>query len=326
MDPDSAFYVVREADRIARAEIGRQGVTITIKGPRQVGKSSLLEKVVVEALAAKKTVIFLDFQQLDAAALREPDRFYPQFCHWVWRESRLASKPSVYDDPHLGHVLRTTYFMQELITSLGSPLVLAMDEVERLFTSEFRSDFFGMLRAWHNVRRRNSPWRLLDIVLVTSTEPYLFIENENQSPFNVGEVIELGDFQRSDVSVLNDRHGRPLDGKDEERLVGLIGAHPYLLRKAFFLVASGRVTAPRLFATADDDYGPFGDHLRTLLFHLHDKRELVEGMRQVIRHGHCPNDGIFHRLYGAGMVRREGNGIVPRCRLYADFFKRRLDG
>lgn len=326
MDPHSAFYIEREADDIALAEIGRQGVTITIKGPRQVGKSSLLEKVVVEALGAKKSVVFLDFQQFDGAALREPDRFYPQFRHWVWRESGMTSKPETSADPSLGHVLRTTYFMQELVASLGAPLVLAMDEVERLFSSEFRSDFFGMLRAWHNSRRRNSVWRLLDIVLVTSTEPYLFIDNENQSPFNVGEVIELGDFNRADVSALNDRHARPLDGEEEEHLVGLVGAHPYLLRKAFFLVASGRVEASQLFATAADDYGPFGDHLRTLLFHLHDKRELVEGMRQVIRHGQCPDDGIFHRLRGAGVVRREGNGIVPRCRLYAEFFKRRLDG
>ena len=37
----SAFYVEREADRIALNTIIQQGVTISIKGPRQVGKSSL---------------------------------------------------------------------------------------------------------------------------------------------------------------------------------------------------------------------------------------------------------------------------------------------
>jgi hypothetical protein len=326
MDPHSAFYVEREADSIVLQEIERQGVTITIKGPRQVGKSSLLEKIIGAADDKKKLIIFLDFQQFDGATLREADQFYPQFCHWVWRESGAPSEPAYNTDQKLGHVQRTSYFMQELVASLNAPLVLAMDEVERLFTSEFRSDFFGMLRSWHNGRRRNSSWRQLDIVLVTSTEPYLFIDNDKQSPFNVGEVIELGDFHRKDLSDLNRRHGSPLNPAEEEQLVKLVGAHPYLIRKALFLVASRRITARELFMTATDDYGPFGDHLRTLLFHLHDKQELVEGMQQVIRHGQCGDDRIFHRLRGAGLVRRDGKGVAPRCNLYAEFFRRRLDG
>lgn len=301
-------------------------MTITIKGPRQVGKSSLLEKTILTALEKKKQVIFLDFQQFDAAALKEPNQFYPQFCHWVWRESGARSKPLNYPDQELGHVQRTSYFIQEMVASLNTPVVLAMDEVERLFASEFRSDFFGMLRSWHNGRRRNSTWRQLDIVLVTSTEPYLFIDNDKQSPFNVGEVIELGDLRREDITDLNRRHGTPLSPAEEEQLVSLIGAHPYLIRRALFLVASRRIDARTLFLTADEDYGPFGDHLRTLLFHLHDKRELIEGMRQVIRHGQCADDRIFHRLRGAGLVSRGGKGLAPRCRLYADFFRRRLNG
>jgi AAA-like domain/TIR domain len=324
MDPHSAFYVERAADRIALQEIEKQGVTITIKGPRQVGKSSLLEKVI--GAADRKMVIFLDFQQFDAATLREANQFYPQFCHWIWRESGASSEPSYEADQKLGHVQRTSYFMQELVSSLNAPIVLALDEVERLFASEFRSDFFGMLRSWHNARRRTSSWRQLDIVLVTSTEPYLFIDNDKQSPFNVGEVIELGDFNLTDLFDLNKRHGNPLNSAELDQLVNLVGAHPYLIRKALFMIASGRTVAPELFKTAVDDYGPFGDHLRTLLFHLHDQQELVDGMRQITRHGQCADDRIFHRLRGAGLVRRDGKGVTPRCNLYSEFFRRRLDG
>lgn len=42
MDTSSVFYVERPTDAIAQRIIQRQGVTITIQGPRQVGKSSLL--------------------------------------------------------------------------------------------------------------------------------------------------------------------------------------------------------------------------------------------------------------------------------------------
>jgi hypothetical protein len=51
--------------------------------------------------------------------------------------------------------------------------MLAMDEVETVFDTAFRSDFFGMLRSWHNSRVPTSPaWIKLDLALVTSTEPY----------------------------------------------------------------------------------------------------------------------------------------------------------
>ena len=40
MDPQSTFYVERPSDHTALAAIERQGITISIKAPRQMGKSS----------------------------------------------------------------------------------------------------------------------------------------------------------------------------------------------------------------------------------------------------------------------------------------------
>src|SRR5207247_2098853 len=62
MDPQSAFYVARPADALAQATIRQPGVTITIKGPRQVGKSSLLYRTLRAAHAAGKRVVLLNFQ------------------------------------------------------------------------------------------------------------------------------------------------------------------------------------------------------------------------------------------------------------------------
>lgn len=39
IDSDSTFYVTRHNDEVAHTAIQRKGVTITIKGPRQMGKS-----------------------------------------------------------------------------------------------------------------------------------------------------------------------------------------------------------------------------------------------------------------------------------------------
>ena len=77
------------------------------------------------------------------------------------------------------------------------------------FDPGFRSDFFGMLRSWHNKRAMSKLWRRFSQVLVISTEPYELIEDLNQSPFNVGQTLRLQDFTLAQVAELNGRHGSP---------------------------------------------------------------------------------------------------------------------
>jgi hypothetical protein len=201
-----------------------------------------------------------------------------------------------------------------------------MDEVERMFSSPFRSDFFSMLRSWHNNRARGGDWTRFNMALVTSTEPYQLIADLNQSPFNVGEVIELGDFTQAQVVDLNQRHGKPLTPDQAGELFKLLGGHPYLTRKALHLAASNRATFDEIVKNACEDDGAFGDHLRNHLFRMNDFAELKTGLLQVIQYGRCPDEHVFFRLRGAGLVRRVGNDVLPRNPLYAEYFGKRLGG
>ena len=328
MDPESNFYVERPSDAIALNTIQQEGVTITIKGPRQMGKSSLLLRIIDSAAKAGKQVAFLDFQLFDKPDLTNADRFFPQFCHLLTDELELEDRVEEFWQQPLSNSQRCNRYMgRYLLKELGSSsLVLAMDEVESIFDTDFRSDFFGMLRSWHNNRARKPIWKQLDLALVTSTEPYQLIDNLNQSPFNVGQVLDLNDFTAEQLADLNQRHGNPFRPQEEKKIMALIGGHPYLVRRALYLVASQRLTIDQLFAQAKDERGPFGDHLRYHLFRLYDKKELVQGLLQVIRSQTCPDERIFFRLRGAGLVRREGKQVVPRCQLYAEYFKAHLRG
>ena len=72
------------------------------------------------------------------------------------------------------------------------------------------------------------------------------------------------------------------------------------------------------------DWGPFGEHLRYHLFRMDDKSHLVQGLLQVMCRETCEDEQVLRRLEGAGLVRREGHQIQPRCRLYAEYFKEHL--
>jgi AAA-like domain len=263
----------------------------------------------------------------DKAALTNADRFFRQFSAWLTDELELTANVEDCWNTSLGNSQCCTRYMQrQILKELGGPLVLAMDEVESVFEADFRTDFFSMLRSWHNNRATTPIWKQLDLALVTSTEPYQLIENLNQSPFNVGVVIELCDFSIEQVADLVARHGLQLKALQLQQFQLLLGGHPFLTRRALYLVAKQQLSFAGLFETAADDRGPFGDHLRNHLFRMNDKPELVAGMLQVIRQQTCPDERIFFRLRGAGLVQREGQKVVPRCQLYAAYFQERLHG
>lgn len=327
IDTESTFYVERPSDILALQTIAQRGVTITIKGPRQVGKSSLLIRIKEAAENGGKRVAFLDFQLFEKAALRNAELFFRQFCFWLSDVLEMADKVDEYWNTPLGNSQRCTrYVSRHILKELGKPLVLAMDEVDKIFDTDFRNDFFGMLRSWHNSRATTPIWKQLDLTLVTSTEPYQLINDLNQSPFNVGQVIELADFTPEQVAGLNQRHGSPFNPSEEQQLIALLGGHPYLVRRALYLVASRQISTTELFTNATAEHGPFGDHLRHHLSLLHGKTELIHGLLQIIHLNNCEDKRVFWRLRGAGLVREAGRVVIPRCQLYAEYFRENLHG
>jgi hypothetical protein len=134
------------------------------------------------------------------------------------------------------------------------------------------------------------------------------------------------DFTPEQVADLNHRHGAPLHADQIQECMVLFGGQPYLVRRALYLVASGRMAAADLFTHAADDDGPFGDHLRYHFFRLHDREDLIQGLRQIIRGNTGADERVAYRLHSAGLVRIEGRTVLPRCRLYADYFREYLRG
>lgn len=325
MNAESRFYIERPGDVSCQREMTRGGATIVIKAPRQMGKSSLLVRAATQARRLGREVAFLDFQLLDENMLVDSQRFFQGFCHWIADELDLDAPVEEAWQGGLGHVQSCTrYLRRNALKALDKPITLVMDEVDRMLGCSFRSDFFGMLRSWHNNRATNPEWRKLDILLVISTEPYLLIDDLKQSPFNVGEVIRLDDFSLAQTAQLNDGHGGPFDPPRVERLYNLLGGHPYLTRQALYRVAVAEIGVERLLVEAADENGPFGDHLHRHLIRFSEHPELSAAMLQIIQDQACSDDILYNRLHGAGLVRRKGDFVVPRCKLYAQYFQERL--
>lgn len=318
------FYVERASDRIALSAIRQPGVTITINGPHGFGKTLLLHRLRAEAAKVGKRDVYFDCQEMnrnDAAI------FFQTLCVGVALDLGMPDQFDKYWTHSLGHVLNCSrYFEYYLLKAIDTSIVLMLDQADRLIHSPFRDEFFAMLRAWHNKRTTNSTWSRLDIVLAISMDPSKLVTNAYQSPFNVDKRVELVEFTRDEVSKLNVLFDSPLNAAEIEKVMELIGGHPQLTNEALgWLKMSGYALEAWLpVATHDSPDNPFASHLQRQLDLLHSDPALGKAMQKVIRGQRCPKDASYYQLSKAGLVRDEGMQVLPRCRLYADYFGSRL--
>ena len=211
-----------------------------------------------------------------------------------------------------------------VLPEIDTPIILALDEVDRLLQTDFHSDFFALLRAWHNSRALDEEWDKLNLVLVISTEPYLLIKEVNQSPFNVGLKIYLEDFSEDQVRDLNQRHNSPVTETDLPKLLELLGGQPYLTRQALYTMVVEQLSWANLTDVAIEHHGPFGDHLRRQQWLLNQEPSLREAFKQIIEHRNCQDDLARFRLLQAGLIQGSGDVYTCRCDLYRRYFKDRL--
>jgi hypothetical protein len=316
------FYIMRPADDSIARIAASSGETLVIKGPRQVGKSSLLVRYVTACKEAGKRSAFVDLQAMSDAQLADYPAFLQRVLGVVLRRLNLPAE----NLPPIESGLEATDVVEaRILDRIEVPVLLAFEEVDRVLGRPWQKDFFAMLRTWHN-RRWESAWAQVDLALVIATEPYLLVDSADQSPFNVGEIVQLGSFSPAAVSDLNERYGAPLSASQCQALFELTNGQPYLTRVALYrLVSDTNIRWATLQTTADSDDGPFADHLKALLMVLH-RAGLEDAMREVVRRGRVPsNDRLtYYRLRGAGLVAEEGGRIVPANLLYARFFKKLL--
>jgi AAA domain-containing protein/TIR domain-containing protein len=320
---DSPFYVRRDIDGRIESMLRRSGMTILLRGPRQVGKSSLLVRTEATARNFGQRVVRIDFQMVDHEHRRDLKSLLSHVAYVMAVEFQSTVQPDDVWDDRLGSKKSLTRFVERgVLKQAGTPVVLCLDEVDVAFTMPYCTDFFGMLRFWHNERATNAAWKKLHLVITHCTDPALWIADLDMSPFNVGERYHLTDFSAAEVRDLVLRHH--LD-TDVGALMRLVGGHPYLVRSALYSLKMSAGELRHLGDPVAMEHGPFGDHLQHLLKFVTKNEELHHAFRTVLDHGRCPTERAFQRLFGAGLIAGESReAAVPRCELYRQYFSKHL--
>lgn len=346
VDLGSPYYVERPpVDLTCYEAVVKPGALLRIKAPRQMGKTSLMARTLLYASTADSVpkdyknvqreeggyeTVSLSFQLADAQIFSDLDQLLQWMCSTVTWKLDLRDRVDEFWQQLRGSKLRcTAYFEKYLLPELenmNKSLVLGLDEVDLVFGSQgTAANFFGLLRAWNELAKSKPTWKRLRMIIVHSTEVYIPLEI-NESPFNVGTGVELPEFDDVQVMDLARRHGLAWTAEHCNKLMDMLGGHPYLVRVALYHITRQEMALTDLLETANTDAGLFGDHLRRHLWNLERHPELADAMREVCLSKQAIElrSDLAFKLDSLGLVKRKGDKVVPRCKLYRLYFATHL--
>ncbi len=329
MPPDSKLYIERAADDLCWQHItSSRSATLFVQASMQTGKSSLVRRILHRTKEKHdKPSAFIDFQNFAKQCFEDEEKFYIELCWMIGDALEVPETIDQYWRVRRTNIINCSRYLSDyIIPTFKRPFILAMDEVERMLDCPFRADFFGMLRTWHNNRVYDEDFAKMTLFLSSSTDPYLLINNDYRSPFNVATPVPLEDFTLDEVRELNRRHDAPLNPSQVGDLMYLVNGHPFLTRVALYQLARGEIDMPTLLAQAAEDNGPFRNHLLHYLQRILQQPELKQALIRICQRHTWEEDPAFYRLKEAGLIKKHGKQVTPRNNLYERYFEERLNG
>lgn len=324
----SPFYVERPPLVESRCyeAIVKPGSLIRIKAPKLMGKTSLMARIVNYAVTQGYKTVYLDLSSVELGVRTSLDKFLRWLCERVSRQMKLENQLDDYwDEGILSKTSNCTdYFEEYLLTEIDCPLVLALDEVDQIFSyPQVAEDFLGMLRSWHEKWKLNDLWKRLRLIVAHSTEVYIPL-NINKSPFNVGVPVELPEFTHAQVQDLARLHQLNWNEVQVKQLMAMVGGHPYLVRLAMYNISHKKTTLEQLLQDAPTEAGIYSNHLRRHWENLQKDPELFLALQKVVM---SPTLVVLERvqsykLHSMGLVNLQGNQVEPSCDLYQKYFSK----
>ncbi|MGA7935407.1 MAG: AAA-like domain-containing protein [Kovacikia sp.] len=325
----SPFYLERAPlEEQVYQEIRKPGALVRIKAPKLMGKTSLMARILAHGQSLNYRTAYLDLSSVEGGIIKNLDKFLRWFCLMVGRQLELENRIKDYWDTEIlgSNDNCTVYFEEYLLPAIDRPLVLGLDDVDRVFPyPDVVEDFLGMLRSWHEKGKISGRLKQLRLLMAHSTECYVPLDM-HQSPFNAGVPVELLEFDSKQVLSLASVHGLNWQEYQVEELMKMVGGHPYLVRMALYEVSSGKLTLEQLLRDAPTEVGIFGNHLRRQLEVLQQASELAQALQKVVasREPVELESMQIYKLHSMGLVQQQDNQVMPRCNLYREYFRRVL--
>lgn len=286
---------------------------VLVRSPVGFGKSTLLQQGAEAAVALGHRVVILDIRRIESAVLAERDLLYREILLGLFDQLGLSFHMEW--DEELGSNLNFERGVVRALEETSCRIFWAWDEAERLLFQDYADDLFGLMRSWHNRRawERGSIWERLTIGLAYRSDAAQLIKNQQQSPFNVGVMIEVPSFDMDDLSALNRAMGNIVIKQDQlTEVLNVLGGHPGLCSTALEGLSRSELTIEDLKAGCIGEQSGLGRLMESLWNRLERDEIALSGWHQYELGRDMSAESLNRlRLLGLWFGRPESKVISP---------------
>ncbi|MEO0458383.1 MAG: AAA-like domain-containing protein [Cyanobacteria bacterium P01_A01_bin.114] len=320
---DSSLYIERaKVETESFKAIILPGSLLRIKGARRTGKTSLMARIAQRALQQGYQPVSISFQLADKQVLQDLDSLLQWFCASVGLEMGVSPNLDTYWDSLFGSkVSCKLYFEQYLLAMTQRPVVLMLDDVERLFRyPDIADEFFGLLRTWYEEAKTSDIWQQLRMVIAQSSEVYIPL-NINKSPFNVGVAVSLPPLTPAQVQTLANAYDLDWSLQSAKELCQLVDGQPYLVHQAVYHIWQKETTLVELL-TEPLSCRVFSAYLRHQLRVVQQGPQLAKALEQILTQQSLPPAMLssLYQLQGMGLIALKNDGPRVACDLFMRYF------
>ncbi len=329
---DSVFYIDRPIlESLCYEAIQQPGTLLNICAPKQMGKTSLMSRILAYAKTQGYHTVSVSLQLPDSEILQNLERFLQWFCARVSKQLGLPQLIADFWDNPLGSKSNATdYFNDVILANFDCPLVIAIDELNQLFTNpDIAREFLLLLRTWSEKAKarvaQSNAWQKLRLATVLSTEIFM-PPSINPSLLNTGLVIDLPEFTPAQVQDLAQRWEQEITEQQIKQLMTLLGGHPYRLQLAFYCLQQQTITLEELLENSAIATNLYAEHLQQQWWNLQRYPDLLTVFTEIVRQSspvECEAKQAS-QLHKMGLVHRQGLQASLACELFRPFFRDRL--
>ncbi|MCP4268204.1 MAG: hypothetical protein GY777_21960 [Candidatus Brocadiaceae bacterium] len=209
IDQTKCLYIKRPEDDILYRLLN-DGNYCNILTSRQMGKSSLVVSTMNQLLNDGIQVSSVDLSA-DTDNVENPDDWYCAILQHIGDDLDLSIDVKDWWK-NCNAITRNQklieFFLQNIILHIKQSLVIFLDEIDSTLNLPHTDNFFIAIRSMFNKRSMNPVFKKVVFCLIGVYTPNELIKNHqaSKSPYNIGEMLELRDFdiERDDLSLLSD--------------------------------------------------------------------------------------------------------------------------
>ncbi len=324
---NSHLYIERPPlEQKAAKAIRQPGCLLRIRATRKMGQTSLLYRLMGEAKKFGYQTIMLNLQQVEPVIFETGETFLRWFCATISYQLELAEDPLHLPwDAGMGSSLNCTFYLQrEILEVCRNPIVLVIQGLDVLLRhAHIAWEFLPLLRGWHEEAQRLESWQKLRVV-VTHAIDLSSSSALALSSLMAGLELQLPELTLPQVQQLSQRYGVDWSqGNQAERLMALIGGHPYLMAIALYHMATEAMMIEEILQQAELSNGLYGTHLRAYWSFIQTHPHLAPAIQAVVRAegAGVPLEGeAADALESVGLIKIQGGLAYAACPLYQRFF------